>query len=522
MIRTRSTRADAVVDHDGHTVTVCLVPWDEPSDVTDNGRDRYSESFARGGLTPASDKVLGEVEHDGVVVARALEVNDTDHGLYATARVSRSTAGRDLIADIDAGIVEAVSVDFEDDPTPVPAGGAIRRSNAKLTRFAFVTDPQHQGARIVGRRSQTGADMADEDTTTDEDTSTDEQLDEQLEDTTTDEHQRSNRSARRARGARRPAIRASGRFRSFGHFAHAALHGEVEGDELARYQRALADADMADMPGLVHEEWIREIIDLQRTMTPTIEEFSSRPLPESGDSVSQPKVTGRPTVGQQAAEGDEVSSAKVTIGKASWSLETFAGGQNMSLQAALRSSPEYLNEVMRLHLIEMAESKNAAAVADIEAIDFATNSTKVDKTASYADGEFIDDIVDVCVGMLATLKRFPELVLIPTNVYGALAKAKDSEGRPLYPSVAPMNPAGSMSLTSSTGTVSDLAWRVEPELTDDHIIVAIRDGFRTFNGPVGTLSADVPANLGRDVAVYSFAAMGVVDAAGIWEISPAA
>jgi HK97 family phage major capsid protein len=530
MIRTRQYRSTPTVDGDGHTVTVCLVPWGTEAKVTDNGRDFYRESFERGGLRPDGDRVLGEVEHGGRTVARAINIEDRADGLYAVTTVSRSAAGRDLVADIEAGIVEAVSVEFDDDPLPVAPGGHVRRSNAVLRRFAFTQSPQHPGARVVGQRStpteEDSTVMTEQHTRSiDEPTDTPETPTDTPE-TPTDPDPFVRSTPRQAPAPRPGGARSGPRFRSLGHYVHAVACGEIEGDELARYQRALEAGATTDATGLVHEEWIREIVDLQSYMQPTLTAFSSRPLPESGNTVSQPVVTvaaNRPIVAKQSAEAAAIASQKLVVGKATWTVDTFAGGQNMSLQLIRRSDPSYLEETTRLHLAEMREAENANAVTVLEAIDYATNGTKVD-IGNYATTPSLlnTDIVEVAAGMLTSMKRFPEVVLLSTSVWQDLANALDSEGRPLYPSISPTNPVGSLSLTTPTGAIRDLAFAVEPELTADHIIVGVRDAFRSMFGPVMTLSAEVVSTLGLDVAVAQFGAMGATDERGLWEISPAA
>jgi HK97 family phage major capsid protein len=531
-VRTRIVRSTPAVtaDGDGHTVTVRLVGWNEPAEVTDNGRDFYTEQFSRSGLRFNGDRLIGENEHNGPPVFAARDLEDRDDGLYATGRISRSNAGRDLVADLEAGIVEHVSVDFDDDPTPVAPGATITRSGAQLRRFAFTLDPQHTGARVVGRRSTTTPDEETPmpDTITDDTTVTDDTTDTEAD---TSDHQRSSVDQRTAprpsADPSPPLVRAGGRFRSLGAFVKAAALGEVEGDELARYQRALDPATTADIAGLIHDQWINEIIDLYRAYTPTVEAFAQRPLPEKGDTISQPRVKVRPLVDQRASETEALdptngNSRAVEIETVSWDVETFAGGQNMSIRSIRRSEPSYLEEVMRLHLQEMMIAKNTAAVTALEAIDYATNSRKVDKTADYSGGAFVDDVVDAQALLFGGTNRFGDTVLMATNVWVALAKAKDSDGRPLYPSVSPMNPAGSLSLRSASGSVMDLSYRVEPSLTDNHIIVGLREAFRTLSSGTETLTADVPVTLGRDVAVYCFSAMGAADENGLVEISPAA
>lgn len=516
MIRTRHVRNAEPGVVNGNTLSVRLIPWNTPEQVTDNGRDYYAEAFAPGGLeVPA--RLLGEVEHDGAVVGRATRTENRADGLYADVAISQSTAGRDFLADYEVGIYEAVSIDFDDDPTPVPAGSTIVRSSARLNRFAFTANPQHPGSRIVGRRSTTtteGNTMdTDTDTTTDDQTDTDVTVDQ-----TDDPPAAANaqRSAPRHRAA--PTVggaRASGRIRSLGHFILEAARGELEGDELARYQRALATTTTAAQTGLVHEEWIREIIDLEASVRPTVEMFSSRPLPDTGDSVKQPKVTTRANAGKQTTENTEVTSRAVVITPVTWELETFAGGQGMSLQTIMRSSPEYLNEVGRLHIIALGEELNAAAAAGVVAAVPAAQ--QITQTAALSFNNAVNAAV---AGMYDTLRRFPSFILLSVTKWQELADLEDADNRPIYPSLSAFNEAGTLSLQSPNGRTRDLPWRIEPELADDTAIVAHAEAFRTFLGPVGTLTADVPSTLSRDAVVFQFAAMGETDTRGLYEIIP--
>lgn len=524
MIRTRHLRTRPTVN-DGNTVDLLLVPWDTDSEVTDNGRDFYQERFARGGLTVDTDKVLGEVEHGGAVVARATSVEDRPDGLYATAVVSRSRAGLDLLADIDAGIIDAVSVEFEDTTPPVRAGGAITRSAARLVRWAFTAEPQHPGAAILARRSipdptEGHTTMEHDLEPTDPDTATT--------DTDDDPVDVPAAASTVTRSVPRPGnvggARSSARYRSFGEFVLGAARGECVGDELHRYQRALAASTTADAAALVRTQWLDEIIDLRRWLTPTIQAFAQRPLPAEGLTVSQPIVLDdakRPQVGKQTNQGDEVASRKTVIDTVSWTVDTYAGGQNMSLQVILRSAPSYLDEVMRLYVQEMERAKNAAAVAALAAPNYATATQKV-TIGNYATTptRFNDDVVDAAVILLNKLGQTPQVVLIGTAMWAQLAKARHSDGTLMYPSLAATNHTGSVSLTDpTTGAVRDLTFRVEPGLAASTAYVGVSEAFRTMWGDVMTLTADTPATLGRDLAVAQFGAVGVADLRGIVQIA---
>jgi hypothetical protein len=52
-------------------------------------------------------------------------------------------------------------------------------------------------------------------------------------------------------------------------------------------------------------------------------------------------------------------------------------------------------------------------------------------------------------------------------------------------------------------------------------VIGVREAFVTALGPVGTMTADVPSKLGRDVAMYQEAAFGAADASGLIQIGNA-
>lgn len=342
----------------------------------------------------------------------------------------------------------------------------------------------------------------------------DDQVDDDDTDDTGEGRQRSNRGVRKAPrpGGDSAPARTSGRFRSFGEFLFAAATGEVEGDELARYTRALDTTVTTEQTGLVKVSWINEVIDLVREYTPTVEAFNQRPLEEGVGSVSQPKVSVRPTVDTQT-ENSEIESTATEITKADWSISTFAGGQNMSLQTIRRSTPAYLEEVVRLHIVALAQKVNAAVVAAVEAAPPGAGTPGTGHVVD-ATADFRDDLVDGCALILADLRRFPDFVLLPTAMWASLAKTDADDGRPLYAAISPANSAGTVAVSLS-GQTLNLPFIVEPELTATTAVIGVAEAFRTFVSPVNTLAADVVSTLGRDIAVYQEVAMGAVDANGL-------
>ena len=118
---------------------------------------------------------------------------------------------------------------------------------------------------------------------------------------------------------RRPAAAGYGsptRFGSFGAYAQAAAAGQVDDGTrslvvaqmvAAAGRRRLEAADLVDqvtgdVPGLLPEAWISDLVDLMGQVSPTVTAFSSRALPDAGMVVNQPVVRQGPDVDVQTAE----------------------------------------------------------------------------------------------------------------------------------------------------------------------------------------------------------------------------
>lgn len=511
---------------DGRTVEIRLVPWDRPQQVRDRGRRTpYEESFARGGLTgdpAAGPGIIVEREHDGETVGVIDTLEDRPDGLYGTVKLTRGRAGADMLADIKDRIYRYVSVDFLDAPVPATAR-AVQRTAARLRRVAFTLDPAHD-APIVSVRSTPPAEPGTEPNGDDMPeliippapvtTQTLEQTVEAAEPVVTTRARPTLEQTRELIAAGQP------RFETFGHFVRSVANGEIEAEELDRFQRALADVVTTDVTGLIREGWIDEVIDLRRTYAPTVEHWRKRPLPAKGMSFSQPVLTTRPTIGKQATQKSEITSTDAVIGIESWPIDTYGGGNDVSIQALTRAEPDLLNELMRLYTKEMAHGINAAAVTALNAA--AAVGVSGNAALEYTTPEaFVDLVIDACVVfMRATKYRRPaDQIALSVDLWAALGKAKDLDERPLYPALNPMNTHGTLVAPNDNGQLITIPWYVEPDLgTGIKGVIGISDAFVTALGPVGTLTADVPSKLGRDVAVYQEAAFGAAEAGGLVQI----
>lgn len=539
----------------------------------------YNEVFARGGLRVAPGaRVIVRLDHspadfpwltftgeklagvpEGAVVGQLVSTHARADALYGTVRLQATGAGamaRGLI-DPDDPIIDKFSIEFDDVfRPPARPGETVVRSDARLTGLVLTLSPQRGDARVLAVRSthQETPHMDEQETpgTQTPDTPSDD---------TTAQHSAplaTLSNARAATGERitvprtvaRPgevapggydhelaqAVQTLAQFPTFGHYARArARSGESPnegplfqalaiateaGAQRRRHARAFEDATTADIAGLLQTQWLNDVIDLYMVVAPTVANWSTSPMPAKGMTVSQPIVGDRPTPAVQTNQLDQPTSNKVTVTSSSWSVLTYAGGQGMSIQAIERSEPDYVDLVMRLYVKEMAKARNSAAATVLLAQADDVNAT----AAEYVDAEtFPDLLVDISGTFLATLGQPLEVVGLSIPLWKALGKAKDTTDRYMFPDFGPMNTVGTFDATSPQGQIRKVSYYVEPAwgTTDIKGVAGIRDAFRTLTGPIQTITADVPTELSRDIAVYQYAAHGKADATGLYLIANA-
>jgi HK97 family phage major capsid protein len=306
-------------------------------------------------------------------------------------------------------------------------------------------------------------------------------------------------------------------FRSFGEYASALVTpGAVSIDDsdaiqeaILRYEvavnerrRAYVDVTTADVPGIVPPVWITTIADTILTTRPFIEAFSTLPLPNTGMTLNYPKIATRPLVGKQTTEKTDIASRKTTITQASSPVTTYGGGEDVSIQVLQRTDPAYLGLMLQLYAEQMAIAMDTDAIA---AAETAVTSTAV--TLSAAAPAAWNQLLATAIGtMMQNSRLMPDTFVMGTTLWAAFAGAADTTGRPLFPNVNGFNPVGTLSFTDANGNVRGLTIAVDPQMNPVHGMIGARIAFTTFVSGFQTMSIDNPTKLGRDYAVFEFAA----------------
>lgn len=269
---------------------------------------------------------------------------------------------------------------------------------------------------------------------------------------------------------------------------------------MVEHARALVDVTTADVPGIVPPIWIRTLADTISAAQPFVQAFSQLPLPDTGMTLTYPKLVTRPLVGKQTAEKTEVPSRKTTITSATANVVTYGGGEDVSVQVLQRTDPSYLGLMLELYAEAMAIVTNTDAINGALAAFGASIGIGTDAST------WNEALATVVADLLTASRIMPDTFVMGTDMWAAFAGASDPDGRPLFPNASPMNPLGRTSLDSTTGDVRGMTFVVDPMMPADTGIIGARAAFTSMLGPVQTLSADNVAKLGRDYAVFRFAA----------------
>ena len=112
------------------------------------------------------------------------------------------------------------------------------------------------------------------------------------------------------------------------------------GGDPARVRAALNDVTTADVPGLVRPQYVDELLGLLNQGTPAINAFRRGNL--TSNPIIFPSWTTLPVVDKQAGEKTAIATGDAVIGSMSLTVDTYAGGNDVSVQTIDWSSPAFL------------------------------------------------------------------------------------------------------------------------------------------------------------------------------------
>jgi phage head maturation protease len=525
MLLHRAT-ATATADTDARTITARLCNYDEPRRVS-VADGTFTETFQRGSVTLA-DRVHVTDVHTGNLVGRATAIGEDDYGPTITLDIARTAAGSDLLALVDAGVLDSVSMEFEpgDDEWNADRTAVTRRS-AVVHGVAFAFRPAH--AAPILTRETTGEHAMTDTVTVMPDTAPVPAVAPTVHaDTVTPEVLERSMTAIRDELARATTVPAGlvyaspahplAEFRSLVDYADA-VYSSADAPALAGLlHRALVDQVTTDNPGVMPPGWVTTVYGILERSRPTIESFGTEPLPPAGMDVNWPYFDGDllTLIGVQATEKAPITSVKVSLEKGTADLVTYAGGSDISYQLIRRSAPSYRDAYLRIMFAAYAAvTDNAAADAMAatagrghEVLDLATMTSADLRAALFAASLK----VETATGQPASFG------LASSDVFAKIGGFEN-----LWPAqYGTTNTSGTADAASLQISVSGLPIRHDPFLPAGSLFVSNGVAGGWFEEGPMTVAAEDVEKLGQNVAVWGMGTWGATIPAGIVQLSATA
>jgi HK97 family phage prohead protease len=505
--------AELIADSAARTISGKIVPYDGEVGNTSAG----AVVFERGAIKIAdSSKVKLLLEHDPKQpIGRAQFFNETEEGIYASFRISKSSRGSDALIEASEELRTGLSVGVMVNAAK-PKNGVLYVSSADLLEVSLVQASAFKSAAVTDIAAS--SDEAVEETLpTESETATVEETTSAVEATPTVEAA--------AVEAARPAVTAMAYTKprielTAAKYAEQSIRAAL-GDEDARQYLVAADST-ANNPGLVPTRQLSEIINpLGTTIRPSIEAITRGVLPDAGMTFEIPKITAMPAVAE-TAQGNAFQDTDMTSDFLSVTVKKYAGQQTFSVELLDRTSPAFFDELVRNMGAAYAKATDAAVNAAIisgASLDATTVATY--PTAAELLGIVARGAASVYNATLGLSNPFARNMIVNTSQWSNIMTLADA-GRPIYNASQPQNAGGSVTPTALQGNVAGLNLYVTPNTasgtdTDGSILIVNPDAYTWYESPTYRLRAETTATGQVTIGYYGYGAIATKVGAGAFK-----
>jgi HK97 family phage prohead protease len=474
-------------DTPARTIAGLAVPYGVAADAMTGPVRFEAGSLATDGPAPKliRDHDLGQPI--GIVTSRT----DTPDGMEFTARISATAAGDEALTLAADGVLDSVSVGVEILQHRFEAGVMIVESG-RWRELSLVPFGAFEAAKIA----QVAATEPDP-TTTPEETDISEEENMTEETTTAAEAPAypTNIIYAQPRKATLPSL--SEYLCAMATDSHR-LHTMNE-----QIRAAAGDVIVSDLDGIVPEPIVQPIYDDLQYLRPIVSAVGARAMPQSGKVFIRPAISTHTQVGVQATELTDLSTRTFVVTDKQVTKKTFGGRAYLSEQSIDWTTPSVLGAVLDDLAGQYALETEAEACAVVDGLPTTTNVWGAD----FTDAE---DIIAKIYGAAATITAgsnyLPSHLICHPNVWAALGSLVATDGRPIFPYLAPSNAGGTLAANSTAANLLGLSLVVSKDLDDseDNLYVLNARGIEFWEQQKGAISLDNPAQLGRVVAFRGY------------------
>jgi HK97 family phage prohead protease len=498
-------------DSETRTITGQIVAFDVAANASTG-----KVLFQAGSIQPASVKL--NLEHDSArPIGRSIEMSADASGMNATFKISQTSAGTDALIEAMDGLRDGFSVEAEATEFAYNEDGTMVVSAAQLVGVALTHNPAFDAARVERVAATEGDEVSESTEDAEEPTTTE---GDEVDNTVTNadavesvEAAKSITAAATAVGYTKPRLDFS-----------APKHLEMSikaalGSEEARSYIAAA-ADTTDNAGLVPTRQLSTVINgLANATRSNIDAISRGTLPDAGMTFEIPKITQLPAVTEEAEAGT-VADTDQTSEFLSVSVKKYSGSQTFSVELFDRSSPLFIDELMRNMAAQYAKVTDTAVNAALVSGATADGTTI---TTYPTAAELLGVIARGAASVYAGTQGFAKNIIMNTSQWSNVMTLNDA-GRPIYNASQPSNAGGVVRPDSVRGNIAGLDLYVTANTaattdTDGSILVINPDAYTWYESPTYQLRADVIATGQISVMMYGYGAIATKIGAGAFKVN---
>jgi HK97 family phage prohead protease len=494
--------APITADLGRRTITGRLVPWGELGNTSAG-----PTMFAAGSVEVPDDPVRVKLlrDHDTTApVGHAVALDDGTDGLYGTFRVPEGDDGDRALLEASDRLRDGLSVGVRLVDAERDDAGVLQVAASFLMEVSQVALPAFDNARtlaVVASATAPPLEGTPAMTTTDTTTAADDQAPADVAADTTP----AVTAAAQVPPARRTA-QPSLDLRGVAGLIAAANRNEIPMGEL---RAALSKSTTAEVAGIVPDAYTGELVGLIDPGRPTLNAIRGRNLPPAGMRVTYPAfeidatdpdapVTKSGKVDKQATQLTEIASGAFEIELKSADVLTYAGGNQMSLQATQRSDPSAIQALLEALAIHYGTVTNQAVVTALLA-------TATDATGALDADAKVVDIFAALIGGLAPMStpNGPLFASIAWDLVPTFIKTTDAD-RPAF-----WNGAVNFGSMTPTTSADGLTVVVDRSLPAGTALLGSSLGatwWENSAAPAEVRVVDV-STLAVDVALYGYGAL---------------
>lgn len=459
------------------------------------------ESFAPGAFNVVD--VIGKplAYRHGEPIGRITGAESREDGLYIDFDIVNTSQGRDAAVLARTDSIKGLSVGFIAAKSAMSkTRDAITHTVANLLEVSLTPYPAYSTAGVSSIRENEGEQMSEIMDST-EQISVDNEAREAV------AQLRENMKDIEARAFTAEPVHELAKYRTFGEYSKAVLAGEVE-------SRALTDQITDNNAGVMPPTFLQDvkgIIDLGRRV---ITAMGTETAPAAGMEINWPFFAGDLNAIVEAQDGEktEVNSVRIDLQKGTATLDTYSAGSDISYQLLQRSSPAYLDKHNRI----MAASYSA--VTDRQFTDDLWNQGTADQQYVYASdttgAAFREAIFEASVKVEDATGAPASAVFVSTEVFISIGGWSTFQPEPYtVQNVSGVATASTLRVNVSGLPVIRAKWLDEG--VGFNAIVSNGAAAKWIEDGPRLATAENVGKLGRDVAIYGYAASGVYLPAGV-------